>query len=488
MTAAATTPAGAQPVQPVKQAGRDAREERARPSVRGFAILFPQLLAIVALIAYAHPSFSRIACATVVGFALHYWVPFRFKEPFWFLVTFVGGAYMTSPDGSFLTGAMLVGLVFAAGLVIWAIVASPLPWWARASLVVGYLGLLVWAGTFGRALIGAPPRFYARFGAAFMFRILPYLYEARRFKTRARLLDFVRYFFVLPQWLLGQPILDFQRLGQSWYARSIDAIAQQGVLWIVRGMIQFAVYEVLSKHVYYAREPNDVRSVRLVAVHLLCVYGGYLGTSSIIHIFIGILKLFGYDLPECYRWYAFAQSPLDMWRRANIYWKDIMMKTVYLPLYFALRRTSDAGAKILALLVVFVVSWALHVWQLSWFSDMRHSPWSVAAAWKQEAMLWTVYAAGCVVVLALEIRAERTPKPVVPRSVPRAPLPPPAGMEGLVAKAKAYVAGRLAFPAGVHPARVMLQIAGTWTLIACLFSLERAPTWRAWLYTIKFWN
>lgn len=56
---------------------------------------------------------------------------------------------------------------------------------------------------------------------------------------------------------------------------------------------------------------------------------------------IGFMNLFGYDLPETHRKYLLAHSLTDFWRRINIYGKDFMVKMVYFPVYFRLRRSGD---------------------------------------------------------------------------------------------------------------------------------------------------
>lgn len=484
-----TSAAPAKAVAPAAKPSLDQRrEERARPSLRAFAILLPQIVALAALTDYFHSTFARAAWAVVAGFVVHFWLPYRWKEPFWILLSIAGGVYLAAPDGSLLGGARIMALVLGVGLLIWAIVATPLPWSARAILVAAVFGGVIYCGTLGRASVRAPDRFYTVFGMAFMFRIFPYLYEARLFKTRASLREFLRYFFMLPQYKWNGPIFDFQRLGQSVYQREIQKVAQQGIFWIARGMSQFAVYLLMHKRIYYAQSASDERSPRMLAVHLVCAYAIYLRTSGIIHVFLGMMKLFGYDLTEGYKWYAFARSPLDFWRRANIYWKDIMMKVVYFPVYFALRKKTESGGKMIALFVVFTASWALHIWQASWFSDMRVSPWRAVLQWPQEALFWGIFAMVCAVNLALEIRAESAPKAPVPRAAPRAPAPKPTGVAALVAMAREHVIERLSLPRGVHPLRVAVQTAATWLMIACLFSLEHAPSIRSWTLTMKFWN
>jgi D-alanyl-lipoteichoic acid acyltransferase DltB (MBOAT superfamily) len=92
----------------------------------------------------------------------------------------------------------------------------------------------------------------------------------------------------------------------------------------------------------------------------------YLQVSGQFHIIVGMLKLFGYDLPETNRKYLLSHSISDLWRRINIYWKDFMVKICYLPTYFKLRRKGELRAQLVATTLVFLVTWVLHAYQFFW--------------------------------------------------------------------------------------------------------------------------
>ena len=70
----------------------------------------------------------------------------------------------------------------------------------------------------------------------------------------------------------------------------------------------------------------------------------YLRVSGQFHIIVGMLHLFGFNLPETHHLYFLSSSFTDFWRRINIYWKDFMMKIFYYPAYFALRKRGETMA------------------------------------------------------------------------------------------------------------------------------------------------
>jgi hypothetical protein len=111
----------------------------------------------------------------------------------------------------------------------------------------------------------------------------------------------------------------------------------------------------------------------------------YLRVSGQFHIIVGILHLFGFDLPKTHHLYYLSSSFTDFWRRINIYWKDFMQKVFFYPTYFWLRRWGATAALVLSTLLVFLITWILHAYQWFWLRG------SFLLAW-QDASFWAVLA------------------------------------------------------------------------------------------------
>ena len=291
------------------------------------------------------------------AFVVHYWLPFRFKEVFWVCISLAGSFVFLD---SIKLGLRLIG----TGLVIFGILRSKLPFKLRAFLVAAVFAALICCSVIRVPHI--PPAFYPAFGSLFMFRIIIYVYDLAHSKETPRLLPFLSYFFVLPNYLLAFfPVIDFQTMRHTYYRRNIHDIAQLGIRWMMRGAIQLALYRVV---VFFNDKymPDKVASFEDLAATIILTYLLYLNVSGHFHIAIGMLHLFGYDLPETNRRYLLASSVMDFWRRINIYWKDFMVKIVYFPVYFRLRRKGDLRAHVLATAAVFQVTLLLHGYQFFW--------------------------------------------------------------------------------------------------------------------------
>ena len=111
--------------------------------------------------------------------------------------------------------------------------------------------------------------------------------------------------------------------------------------WLLRGAIHLILYRLVYNRLVI--DAADVTTVPQLVQYLLWPFLLYLRVSGQFHIIVGILHLFGFNLPETHHAYFLASSFTDFWRRINIYWKDFMMKLFYYPAYFR-RKRGDPGA------------------------------------------------------------------------------------------------------------------------------------------------
>ena len=371
--------------------------ERSRPDLRRFAVLAVQLaLLLLAFDLYGLESrrFFTLGCLIFGGFAVSYWLPFRFKEPF-LIVLSLAGAY-------FLLDAAVASLLIAAGVILFAIVRSGLDFRWRVLAIIGFAVTCAYGRATGRFPI--PDRFWAVFGAIFMFRMIIYLYDIKHLPGPPRLNDFLSYFFLLPNYyFLLFPVIDFQTLRKSYFQRNIHAVAQQGVWWILRGSIQLLLYRLVYQLEGIFVPPRVAVSTSVVA-RIILGFLLYLQVSGQFHIIVGMLHLFGYDLPETNRKYLLSHSISDLWRRINIYWKDFMVKICYLPAYFKMRRTGELRAQLVATILVFLATWILHAYQFFWLQGKFRMT-------VNDTLFWTILGTLVVANVWIETRQKkRLPK------------------------------------------------------------------------------
>jgi hypothetical protein len=373
----------------------DVQMGNARPDARRFAMLaVPLALLLVTFKAYSveQPAFFLLASIVFSGFAVSYWLPFRFKETFLILLS-LGGAFV-------LLDPVVAGLLIAAGLTLFAIVRSSLD--IRWKILVG-LGILVCC-IYGRATgrFPVPSNFWPVFGAVFMFRTIVYLYDIKHTRGPVSLKEYLSYFFLLPNYyFLVFPVVDFQTFRKSWLKRDIHTVAQQGVWWIFRGTTQILLYRIIYQMQGNLSAPS-LPVTLVVAVKIACNFLLYMRISGQFHIIAGMMCLFGYDMPETNRRYLLSSSISDFWRRANIYWKDFMVKIFYFPAYFKMRRNGELRAQLLGTALVFVVTWFLHAYQFFWLQGKFRVTYN-------DSLFWIIL--GSFVVADTWIAARRGKRP-----------------------------------------------------------------------------
>ncbi len=278
------------------------------------------------------------------------------KEPFLILLSLAGAYVLLSPA--------VASLLIVVGLLLFGIIRSGIEFRWRLLALVGILCAFIYGRSSGRFHV--PGDFWPVLGAMFMFRMIIYLYDVKHLPGPVSLKDYLSYFFLLPNYyFLLFPVVDFQTLRRSYFQRDIHPVAQQGVWWIFRGTTHLLLYRLIYQ-LQGRFSPPNVAVATAVAAKIICCYLLYLRVSGQFHIIAGMLCLFGYDMPETNHRYLLAHSINDLWRRMNIYWKDFMVKIVYFPAYFKLRRRGALRAELMATALVVVTTYFLHAYQFFW--------------------------------------------------------------------------------------------------------------------------
>ena len=193
--------------------------------------------------------------------------------------------------------------------------------------------------------------------------------------------------------------------------------------------------------------PEAVDGPLSLAGFLVCNYLLYLRVSGQFHVACGILHLFGFQLPETHHRYLLASSFTDYWRRINIYWKDFMVRVVFNPVAFRLKRWPRPAALAAATAAVFAVTWLLHAYQSFWL----RGAWGFGVP---DALFWGIL--GVLVMINVQLDARRRGR---------------RGRE----------------PSGTAKGMALrgLRIAGTFTTITLLWSLWSSPSVADWLGLLR---
>ncbi|MDQ3047174.1 MAG: SGNH/GDSL hydrolase family protein [Bacteroidota bacterium] len=337
--------------------------------------------------------FPAILPLIIIGFAIHYWLPFRFKPAFFLLLGFASFyAILGFKEGSFL---------IAIGLILIGTCHLPLKYNFRLILLLLILAILVLfrLRSFPITEINILLPFI---GSMFMFRLILYFYELRFEKKKIPLSQRLTYFFILPNVCFPLfPIVDFKNFINTYYCETTKTILDTAIQRIFRGVTQLIVYRII----YYYLVPGtaDIENIYDILQFMIFSFTMILRLSGMFHLVLGIIGLFGYHLPEIFNNYFLASNFNNLWRRINTYWREFMMKIFYYPIYFKIRKLNETYAIPITILIVFVINWFMHGYQWFWIRG------SFPLAWN-DLLFWMTFG---ITVMLNSMYQERHPRQAV---------------------------------------------------------------------------
>jgi alginate O-acetyltransferase complex protein AlgI len=348
------------------------------------------LLAVFKVFRVEGRAFQMLVTFALMALPVHYMLPFRFKKPCFVAVSIAGLAWIFGPET---TGYVLV----LAALLI-GVCYLPVAWKIRAAILAA-LAVVFAAIRPGAAATGIPDNVWPVLATMFMFRMILFMYELKHSKKREPLIDTLGYFFMLPNYcFLHFPVVDYRTMQRGYFARDIHSIQRSGLQMMFRGAIHLLLYRLVYHELLIPAD--EVRGAASLAGYLVCNYLLYLRVSGQFHMACGMLHLFGFQLPETHHHYLLATGFTDYWRRINIYWKDFMVRIVFNPVAFRLKRWPQPAALAAATVAVFLTTWSLHAYQSFWL----RGTWGFSAP---DALFWGVLGALVLVNVQLDARRPR---------------------------------------------------------------------------------
>jgi len=362
------------------------------------AAIFVQLVLLLALSQMFRIetwAFRKVLALVAVGFVIHHLLPLTWRMSFFVLLSLGSLALVLGPTHA----ARLLGV----GVLLLTLCHLPI----RLTLRLLLIGLTTAALVAGRANFGFPLPSYdvvwPILGSMFMFRLIIYLVDLRNDSAPFDVRRALAYFFMLPNVCFPMyPLVDYQTFCRTYYDEPTPwRTYQVGVKWILRGFIHLLLYRLISQNLLIA--PEHVLDAGTLVRYMITTYSLYLLISGQFHVIVGMLHLFGFNLPETHHLYFLSSSFTDFWRRINIYWKDFVLKVFFNPVYFRVKSLGPVMAMSLATLVAFFFTWLLHSYQRFWIRG--DYPMTL-----QDALFWGSLALLVLVNALIEQRYGRTRK------------------------------------------------------------------------------
>jgi D-alanyl-lipoteichoic acid acyltransferase DltB (MBOAT superfamily) len=338
------------------------------------ATQFALIVAAIRLLNIETKAFEQILTLALGGFLVNHFLPAAWRQ------SFFGALSVTSVLMVFgwAEGARLLGI---GGLLI-ALCHLPVSLRVRIMLVLLVAGVLA-AGRM-QVLPSAPSYvptiLWPILGSMFMFRLVVYLYDLKHKAAPFGVGRALSYFFMLPNVCFPLfPLVDYKTFQRSAYNEDALRVYQTGARWMLRGLVHLSLYKV----VYFMGIITPSEAVDGVSAgrYMLMSYLLYLKISGLYHFIVGLLHMYGFNLPETHHQWLLSSSFTDFWRRTNIYWKDFIQKLVFNPAYFMLRKLGEARAMAIATAVTAVLTWLLHSYQWFWIRGNLPIIWADVVFW-----------------------------------------------------------------------------------------------------------
>jgi len=365
-----------------------AKQERPRSEqlMRLGAVVAQLVLVIAVAIKYRFesPAFQHFLPWIGVAIVIHHLLPARLRLSFFAALSIgsVGVVLGMRPGGFDYAGALQRGLpLLVIGLGLISICHLPISFRSRVlALLTAGAALIVCRS--GIVFEGALETVWPLLGALFMFRLIVYTYDIQHEKTRPQVDRILAYFFMLPNAFFPFfPVVDWRAFSRDYYNDDAFSIYQRGLHWMTRGVLHIIFYRIVYYHFYI--DPSQIADGESLFRYVLSNFALYLRVSGQFHMIVGLLLLFGFNLPLTNHHYFLADSFSDYWRRVNIYWKDFMMKIFYTPVAFRLRGRGGVMPVVVGSAAAFLATWLLHAYQSFWLrGGLYFSP--------QDALFWTI--------------------------------------------------------------------------------------------------
>jgi D-alanyl-lipoteichoic acid acyltransferase DltB (MBOAT superfamily) len=346
-----------------------------------FGVVFAELVLLTLVVRtfdIEGAAFFKVMTIACAAFVVHHFLPAKARMT-GFAAVSLAGIYLVLGRSN---AIQIVGF----GLVLIGLAHLPVRFALRVALILA-AGAALAAIRVGVLKAPVSATIWPIFGAMFMFRLIVYLYDLNNKAAPFSPARACSYFFMLPNVCFPLfPVVDYKTFSRSHYEEEDIRIYQTGAEWMFRGVLQLLLYRFVYQHMLVG--PETVTTSLGAAQFMVTAYLMYLKISGSFHLVIGMLHLFGFNLGPANNRYFLSESFTDYWRRINIYWKDFLQKVFFNPVYFRLNKRMGATASlVLATLIAFFVTWALHSYQWFWIRGKFPVVWQDIVFWSIMGLL-----------------------------------------------------------------------------------------------------
>lgn len=293
----------------------------------------------------------------IPAYLLYIFIPLRFK-PAVYVALFVICNYFAF---GWLSGTVLLALL----LIPFVIFSIPLAWNYKLLFAILFLCFML-VLRFDLLYMPRMNVVVPFVASILIFRLILLLYETKyanlydnHWLNLAYLFSFNHLFF-----LLG-PVVDYKVFVRSFYATNQRENTNRALWFLFSGVLLFVLHRI-SAAIFAT---DSITNLKTLIPFLIGNYLVVLKIVATLTFAVGCITIFGFHLPNPFGLFLFADSFKNYWRKVNVYWREFMMKLVYYPVYFEIRRKTRF-AFFIALFSTFMLSWFFHWYQKTWITGI----------------------------------------------------------------------------------------------------------------------
>ncbi|MCK6548688.1 hypothetical protein L6R52_22785 [Myxococcota bacterium] len=273
---------------------------------------------------------------------------------------------------------------FALGMVLIGCAHLPMAMLARIGVMLGVVAVYTaFRADWLKELVPQPwsTAIWPILGSMFMFRMIIYMWDMKNKSAPFSFAHALAYFFMIPNVCFTLfPIVDYQTFTKVYFNTDDVKIYQRGAWWMLRGVVHLLIYRAIYQN--FALDPLTVQDAGDAWHHIMASFGLYFKIVGSYTLAMGVLHLFGFNMPLPYHNFLLGQSFVNFWQRANIYWKDFILKLYFQPQFIKLSRSySGPVAMALALAWAIGATWFLHAYQAFWITSKFPVTWQDVTMW-----------------------------------------------------------------------------------------------------------
>jgi len=214
----------------------------------------------------------------------------------------------------------------------------------------------------------------------FIFRTIIYFKQDESKNQQTPLLKKFNYFFLFPNLFAPLfPIVDYKDYHKDVDDSEIYSIQLDGINLVCLGVLQLLVYRVL--YTYFLPSLGEINNVQSLIIYITVNYLLVFRLMGMLNISVGVIRMFGFKLPEIFNNIFIATCVSDFFRRLNIYWKEFLLNHFYYPIYFKYRKSGMFKALAISSVLTFIFNWFFHAYQWFWILGTSPIRWTDTIFW-----------------------------------------------------------------------------------------------------------